>query len=230
MAGLPALHGDLTQRVVVDTAAMPWAASPSPTVWRKRVHRVGAAESGQVTTVVRFDAGATFHDHGHPGGEEILVLEGVFCDQAGDWPAGSYLLNPEGFRHAPFARTGCVLFVKLRQYPGAERRHVTLDTAAMPWQSTEQRGVECKLLYEQPGFFDVTGLQRWAPGTDRGPQSYPDGAEFFVLQGAFGDEHGHYGAGCWLRLSAGFAHRPRTARGCTLYCKTGGFPYLRGAA
>lgn len=230
MPQLQALHGDLTRRVVVDTAAMRWTASPSATVWRKRVHRVGPAESGQVTTVVRFDAGATFHDHGHPDGEEILVLEGVFSDQAGDWPAGSYLLNPEGFRHAPFARTGCVLFVKLRQYPGRQRRHVALATAQLPWLAAAQPGVERKLLYQQPGFADVTALQRWAPGADPGPQNDPAGAEFFVLQGAFSDALGHYGTGCWLRLPAGFQHHPRTTEGCTLYCKTGGFACLRSAA
>ena len=103
---------------------MDWTPSPSGTVWRKRVHLVGPAESGQVTSVVRYEPRSTFHAHEHPDGEEILVLDGVFSDEHGDWPAGTYLLNPEGFRHAPFSREGCVLFVKLRQFPGRTREHV----------------------------------------------------------------------------------------------------------
>ena len=46
------------------------------------------------------------------------MLDGVFSDQHGDFPAGSFLLNPDGIRHAPGSVAGCVLFVKLRQYPG----------------------------------------------------------------------------------------------------------------
>ena len=111
----PAINGDLSVPVVVDTQAMDWSASPSGSVWRKRVHLVGPPESGQVTSVVRYEPASTFPAHDHPAGEEILVLDGVFSDEHGDWRKGSYLLNPEGFRHAPFSREGCLLFVKLRQ-------------------------------------------------------------------------------------------------------------------
>ena len=114
----------MRQRVGVDSAARAWQPSPSGTVWRKRLHRVGPAESAQVTSIVRYDRGATFPVHDHPEGEEILVLQGIFSDEHGDWPAGTYLLNPDGFRHAPFSRQGCVLYVKrgalasLRSQPG----------------------------------------------------------------------------------------------------------------
>lgn len=32
----------------------------------------------------------------HPGGEEILVPEGLFRDEDGDYPAGSWLRNRAG--------------------------------------------------------------------------------------------------------------------------------------
>ena len=123
-----AINGDLSVRAVVDTARMEWVSSPSGSVWRKRVHLVGPPESGQVTSVVRYEPKSRFPAHDHPEGEEILVLDGVFSDEHGDWPAGTYLLNPEGFRHAPSSEPGCLLFVKLRQFPGRERRHVVVDT------------------------------------------------------------------------------------------------------
>ena len=146
---------------------MDWTPSPSGTVWRKRVHLVGPVESGQVTSVVRYQPRSTFHAHEHPDGEEILVLDGVFSDEHGDWPAGTYLLNPEGFRHAPFSREGCVLFVKLRQFPGRAREHVALRTAGAAWQPTARAEVAVRPLYSQAGFVDSMRLERWSPGAAR---------------------------------------------------------------
>jgi anti-sigma factor ChrR (cupin superfamily) len=221
------INGDLTVRASADTSRMQWSPSPSRTVWRKRVHRVGPAETGQVTSVVRYDAGATFPSHDHPDGEEILVLEGVFSDEHGDWPAGTYLLNPEGFRHAPFSREGCVLFVKLRQFAGRDREHVVLQTHSMDWLPTEAAGVDVKPLYRQQGFSDDVCLERWRPGTSLDAMAYPGGAEIFVLRGDLADETGRFGTGAWLRLPAGAAHEPRTDGGCTLYVKRNGLAYLR---
>ncbi|MDP4917861.1 MAG: cupin domain-containing protein, partial [Haliea sp.] len=73
-----ALNGDFSLRTVVDPHTLDWTPSPGGHVLRKRLHRVGQAESGQVTSLVRYEPGATFPAHDHPQGEEILVLEGVF--------------------------------------------------------------------------------------------------------------------------------------------------------
>ena len=224
-----AIHGDLSVRASADTQQMDWTASPSGSVWRKRVHRVGPPESGQVTSVVRYEPGSRFPAHDHPEGEEILVLEGVFSDEQGDWPAGTFLLNPEGFRHAPFSEPGCRLFVKLRQYPGAAREHHAIDTNARAWQPSATPGVARKPLYEQAGFSDLMEFERWEPGVERGPQVYERGVEFFVLDGGFADEGGTYPEGSWLRLPAGGEHRPVSEAGCTLYVKRAGLPYLRSA-
>ncbi|HVS78538.1 MAG TPA: cupin domain-containing protein [Steroidobacteraceae bacterium] len=221
------LNGDLAARVVIDAKSLPWAASPSGTVWRRRLHRVGPPESGQVTSIVRYERGSTFPMHDHPEGEEILVLEGVFSDQHGDWPAGTYLLNPEGFRHAPFSREGCLLFVKLRQFPGRERRHVAADTQAIPW--VMEAGRELKPLYSQEGYTDRMYLERLRADGPPAERVYALGAELLVLQGSFEDEHGRYDAQTWLRMPPGFRHAPRTTAGCELYLKEGGFRYLRSA-
>jgi len=222
------INGDLAIRAVSHTSEMDWTPSPSGTVWRKRVHLVGSIESGQVTSVVRYEPDASFPVHDHPDGEEILVLDGVFSDEHDDWPAGTYLLNPEGFRHAPFSKPGCLLLVKLRQVAGRERQHVVVDTDALEWQPGATPGVSHKLLYEQPGFSDSTSLERWEPGSDSGPRTYAQGAELFVLDGKFADDEGSYAKDSWLRMPAGSAHTPRTDEGCTLYVKTAGIKYLRG--
>ncbi len=224
-----AINGDLASRVVVDTGSMGWSASPSASVRRKRVHLVGPPESGQVTSVVLYEPDSRFEPHDHPQGEEILVLEGVFSDEHGDWPAGTYLLNPEGFRHAPFSRGGCLLFVKLRQFPGKDRRHVVLSTHALSWQPTEVRERSIKPLYRQPGYSDTMRLEHWTAGSARRARRYDDGAEIFVLDGAFEDEQGQHRAGSWMRMPVRSLHHFGSDEGCTVYVKEGGFAYLKTA-
>ena len=223
------LNGALTRRASMSTSEQDWIPSPAGQVLRKRVHRVGPAESGQVTSVVRYQPGAEFPAHNHPEGEEILVLEGVFSDEHGDWPAGTYLLNPEGFRHAPFSRQGCTLFVKLRQYPGTDRKQLQLPTDQMEWQATAREGRSEKILYSQDGYSDHMRLECWACGAALGQLHWPDGVEIFVLEGALEDQEGVYGKGSWLRLPPGAVHEPHSESGCELYIKEGGFPYLKPA-
>jgi ChrR Cupin-like domain len=222
-----AINGDLGRRAVADTTSMAWTPSPSGTVWRKRVHLVGPAESGQVTSVVRYEAASKFPAHDHPDGEEILVLDGVFSDEQGDWPKGTYLLNPEGFRHTPRSTPGCTLLVKLRQFPGRDRRHVALETGRLAWAPSDRAGVEQKELYRQEGYADSTWLERWQPGAGPHECDFPDGAEIFVLDGELlvGDEA--HAAGCWLRFPIGDRCHLASRRGCALYVKRGGLRYLR---
>lgn len=219
------LNGEIGVRTVMHGSDLDWSASPSGTVWRKRFHRVGPAEAGQVTSMVRYEPGSSFPVHDHPDGEEILVLDGVFSDEHGDWPAGTYLLNPEGFRHAPFSKPGCLLWVKLRQYSGSGRRHVAIDTNEMPWQPIDH-GAHRKTLYDDPGFEDRVTLERWPTGYSPDVVDYSDGAELFVIDGGFEDEYGHYQAGSWLRLPADSRHAPHSKTGCTLYIKRGGLSQL----
>lgn len=224
------LNAELDRPLRVDTQAMDWAPSPSGTVWRKRVHRAGPEEAGQVTSVVRYEPQAAFPTHDHPDGEEILVLDGVFSDEHGDWPAGSYLLHPEGFRHNPFSKPGCLLFVKLRQYPGARRQYVTCQIDELPWQAGEDDGVERKCLYRQDGFSDETWLERWAPGTEVAGRAYPQGAEIFVIEGALDTDQGELNTHAWMRLPSGSVLHATSEQGCTLYIKRGGLGYLHAGS
>lgn len=223
------LNGDLSRRTAVDSSTLDWQESPGGEVLRKRLHRVGPAESGQVTSLVRYQPGSQFPAHAHPDGEEILVLDGVFSDEHGDWPAGTYLLNPEGFRHAPFSKDGCLLFVKLRQFPGESRKHVALDTKTAEWRSSVRPGVAWKKLYAQESFDDHMRLERWAAPGNIGTLNFPQGAELFVLRGSFADAQGNYPTHSWLRLPPGSSLTPEGNTPCELYIKEGGFPYLREA-
>lgn len=218
---LPDRHPDLRQRVRVDTTTLAWDASPSGTVWRKPLYRVGG-ERGPVTGLVRYAPGGSFSPHAHPEGEEILVLDGVFADERGDYPAGTYLLNPDGSRHAPRSDAGCLLFVRLRQYPGADRPRIVLDTATGAWVSGPAPGIESQPLHAQAGYPECMRLERWTPGASRPRLGHAGGEEILVLEGELGDEDGVCGPGGWLRYPAGDAGSFRSASGCRLYVRLGG--------
>jgi len=216
------LNPDYEKRVVTQVDAMSYAASPAAGVWRKRLELRGGSESGRVTSVVRFDPGARFPWHDHPGGEEILVLEGEFCDERGCFGAGTYQLNPRGFAHAPYTTSGCVLFVKLRQYQ--DRDVVLVDTLAGDWCERGVQGVRSLPLHGSPAGGEYTRLTELSPGTQVPRVDLPEGEELFVLRGTFWDEHGRYDRHTWLRLPAGSHHTPASDSGCLLYVKSGGFP------
>ncbi len=215
------LRSDTRTRAVVDTTAMDWSPSPSPSVWRKRLELSGPAEAGRVTSIVRYDPGSRFPAHPHPDGEEILVLDGVFSDESGDYPKGSYLLNPEGFSHAPSSDAGCVLFVKLRQYPGHDRPHVALQTEEMAWEPRAIPGVSVKRLWSAPDTTEDIRLIRFAPGTKLPAHDHPAGEEVFVLDGTYSDAEGSYGPGTWIRYPPGSRHAPSSTDGCVAYVKSG---------
>ncbi len=220
------IHADFSRRVVADSSSMNWEPSPSPTVWRKRLSLSGGAESGIVTSIVRYDANSVFSEHPHPGGEEIFVLDGVFSDEHGDYPAGSFLLNPEGFRHAPQSKDGCVIFVKLRQYEGAGRERRMIDSNAMDWLRGPNPGTWFKPLYTQPGFPERIRLVRMDPGAGPIPHDHPGGEEILLLDGSVEDENGRYATGTWIRDGAGSSHVPFTRTGCTMLVRQGFLPVV----
>jgi anti-sigma factor ChrR (cupin superfamily) len=223
------LNADLSQRVAVNTSEMDWTPSPGGEVLRKRLHLVGPPESGQVTSLVQYPPGARFPKHGHPQGEEILVLEGVFSDETGDYPAGSYLLNPEGFSHAPWSEEGCLLFVKLRQYPGHDRERVAAQSASQPWRSSVRKGASWKKLYAQEPYSDFSRLEAWDEPAALGKLNFPGGAELLVIRGEFSDAEGHYPRYSWLRIPEGGSIAPTSNAYCEVFIKEGGLAYLRAA-
>eukprot|EP00808_Paulinella_micropora_P020512 g6837.t1 len=229
---VPDLNADLNLRVVMRTSGMEWTRSgPSDKVERKRCFRAGPVESGAVTSVVRFLPGASFPDHPHPQGEEIFVLKGTFSDWRGNHGPGTFLLNPEGFSHAPSSAEGNELFVRLRQYPNAPpalRQQKVLATNTMPWTSVSE-GVYRKLLHDdRPRFTDLQYLEKWDKDVKVQPSSHPGGLEVFVLEGSF-QEQGHadtYSTGDWLRWPAWTKLRATAGpQGCMLLVKTGGLQY-----
>ncbi|MSP68243.1 MAG: cupin [Alphaproteobacteria bacterium] len=215
------LNADLTRYAFADLRRIDWERSPAPGVWRRRLDRVGG-EAGRATSLVRFDPGARFLTHPHPGGEEILVLDGTFEDEHGAYPAGSYLLNPAGFEHESFSTAGCTLFVKLRQYAGADRVKVALDSNALAWKPGRFADTENRRLYTRDGTGEFMQLTRISPGCNIPLHDHPGGEEVLLLEGDLEDENGRCEGMAWVRYPDGSRHAPRSTGGCLLYVKYGG--------
>ena len=110
--------------------------------------RIGS-ETARATTIVRYAPQSSFSPHVHDGGEEFIVLEGVFQDEHGDYPAGSYIRNPPTSSHTPSSELGCVIFVKLWQFDLADRTPVKINMNKMgSIISAERPGVSIMPLFQ----------------------------------------------------------------------------------
>lgn len=217
------INADFSRRVVVDSLALAWQGSPSAGVWRRPLERDGG-ESARASSIVHYDPGARFPAHDHHLGEEILVLDGVFSDEHGDYGAGTYIKNPPGSTHSPFSASGCTLLVKLRHLDWADRGRIVIDTRKARWYPGSVSGLSVLPL----GEFETqhTALVRWAPKTLFHPHRHYGGEEIFVVEGVFADEFGDYPAGTWLRSPHLSMHKPFSPEGCLIFVKTGHLPVM----
>lgn len=215
------LNMDFNQKIVISTAQQDWVASPMAGVWRKPLAREDA-ERGHATSIVRYDPGARFSAHDHPRGEEILVLEGVFSDDTGDYPAGTYFRNPEGFRHAPFSKEGCVLLVKLHQFMADDTEHVVIDTCNATFQPGSGN-LQVLPLHQHNS--EQVALVRWPAGEHFQAHTHFGGEEIYVISGELKDEYGSYPAGTWIRSPHLSQHNPFVEEDTLIWVKVGHLPF-----
>ena len=211
------LNMDFDQRVVIDTREQAWQASPARGIERKPLARENR-ESGHATSVVRYAPGAQFKRHEHPAGEEILVLDGVFSDETGDYPAGHYFRNPPGTGHSPHSDQGCTLFVKLCQFQAGDDQQVVIDTHNTPWQPGQGR---LQVMPLHSYLTEHTALVNWPAGERFKPHYHVGGEEIFVISGEFIDENGRYPAGSWIRSPHMSQHCPWVETETIIWVKTG---------
>ena len=214
------LNSDFSQRVVVRPDDYNWVDSPMPGVERMMLDRIGD-EVARATSIVRYKPFSEFSPHEHSGGEEFLVLEGVFSDEHADYPAGSYVRNPIGTAHQPrIGAEGATILVKLHQFKVEDKEQKVIDTNSQPWHQGLVAGLTVMPLHE----FETehVALVKWAPNTQFNPHKHWGGEEIFVLEGTFHDEHGAYPKGSWIRSPHLSQHTPFTKEdGALILVKTG---------
>lgn len=212
------LNANLSRPATVDIAALAWVASPMAGVERRMLERDGD-EVARATSLVGYAPGSAFSPHTHGAGEEFLVLEGVFSDETGDFPAGFYVRNPPGSRHTPASALGAVILVKLRQMPPEETAPVRLDTRDPAlWRDLGQ-GRQEAVLFDAP--WELVVMLRLAPCHAGAAETWPRGVEIFVLEGDVAINGISRRPGTWLRLPPGSRLALESQGGALLYRKTG---------
>ncbi len=196
------INANFAEPVQIKTSALDWIPSPMAGVDRRMLDRIGD-EVARATSIVRYAEGSAFAEHTHSGGEEFIVLEGVFQDEHGDYPAGTYVRNPVGTHHVPRSDPGCTIFVKLWQFDPADQEQMSLDLNTVeltpdPAHPGVQRVILADRTYEQ------VALEEWESGAavaivDEG------GFEVLILSGELSYDGTLYQTHDWLRVPAQMA-------------------------
>ncbi|HQU69521.1 MAG TPA: cupin domain-containing protein [Albidovulum sp.] len=212
------VNADFFLRVAVHAADAPWVPSPMPGVDRRMLDRIGG-EVARATTVVRYAPHSRFSAHVHTGGEEYLVLDGVFQDEHGDFPIGTYVRNPPGSRHTPRADNGATILVKLWQFDPSDRTQVVIPSTDRQPTATDCDGVEQIALYEDS--HERVRIELWQPDTKVQLAGH-QGMEVFVVAGGFTEAGEEFGPNDWLRLPAGHVSNALAGKdGARLWIKSG---------
>lgn len=194
------LNADFSKRVLLHSDEIEWLASPMAGVHRRMLDRIGD-EVARATTIVRYAPGSKFSPHVHTGGEEFIVLEGVFQDEHGDYPVGSYVRNPPQSSHTPGSEPGCIIFVKLWQFDLKDRTQVKIDMNKMASVRPKAReGVQVMPLFEDAR--ESIRMENWAPDAQLALE-LEEGGEFLVLDGEFRTGDDVLRKHSWLRMPMG---------------------------
>ena len=214
------INADLDRTVYQDAAEFVWQPSPQPGVERVMLDRVGD-EVAVATSIVRYAAGATFSSHSHALGEEFVVLEGVFSDEHGDYPAGSYMRNPPGTGHTPRSAPGCVIWVKLRQFHEADFTPLTVKIP--PYKSGAEAGSEMLYTYQESAKTESVCWVHVAAGQRYAFSSNQHVRELLVISGSLTwqqDVTRTLGPWSWIRMKPGEPLRINALEDCVLLSKT----------
>jgi anti-sigma factor ChrR (cupin superfamily) len=220
------INADFSLPVTVHAAHLPWTPSPMAGVDRKMLDRIGG-EVARATSIVCYAPGSHFRPHVHEGGEEFLVLEGVFEDEHGVYPAGTYVRNPRGTRHTPGSTPGCTLFVKLWQFDPTDTHQLSVDIAGVDALAHPgQQGGTVRELHSDAR--ERVTVEQLPPGS-RVCVSAEGGLELLILAGdmttAGAERLEQYS---WLRLPAGTAARATAGDdGVRFWLKTGHLRFAR---
>ena len=97
-------------QIVIDTRTTQWSQGLVPGLKVLGMHEY----EGEHVALVRWAPDTLFNPHKHWGGEEVFVIEGVFYDEHGEYPAGSWIRSPHLSEHTPFTKSeGALIYVKV---------------------------------------------------------------------------------------------------------------------
>lgn len=217
------VNADFSKRVMLHSDEIEWKNSPMAGVDRRRLDRIDN-EADRVTTIVRYAPESSFSPHVHTGGEEFIVLEGIFEDDYGQWPTGTYTRNPPTSKHQPGSKGGCVIFVKLAQFNPDDRTFVHADIAKLgSVEDGNREGVKVSPLFKDKD--EDVRVEYWNANTSVTIDT-EGGAEILVLDGSFAESGDDLRKHSWLRVPDAYQMKATTGeQGAQVWIKSG---HLKG--
>lgn len=114
-----------TSRLVIDTTTRCWE-NVKEGVSVQNLHEFG----GVATFLLKIAPGQKYLRELHPKGEETFVLQGSFDDEAGRYPARTWMRDPGGAPQRCYTEEGCTLFVKKGHLPEGSQWTPPLQAAS----------------------------------------------------------------------------------------------------
>jgi len=217
------INANFSVPVTVETKILNWQVLSGAGIKQQCLERLSGNKS-RLSSLAQFPAGRAFKKFGHKGGEELLVLSGIFSDADGDYGAGCYVRNPPGTYHQPFTRDGCTVLFKLGQFQPMDRKRLVINTrgTASKWQHAGEPGVSRQELHHFAE--EEVSLHRIHPECWVTFKLQSQGLEVFVCEGPVSESGNLYSAGSWMRYPAGSKVKISSKGGACLYVKKSIFP------
>ena len=212
-------ENDSGSLVVIENSNTEWTSSPESGVESKRFERSGEGNSTRATSIVKFPADRQFAPHTHFGGEEFLVLDGVFSDGTGNFPQGFYVRNPVGSSHSPWSQPGAIIFAKIGQFDSRDPNYVRLDTKGADWQNYPEQGMKVLLLHQFED--ECTFLVSLDSGHVFPQSGFVGGLEIFVVSGQLTVSDNDMMTHDWMRSAHEEDIRITSRERAVFYLKTG---------
>lgn len=216
------LNSDFSKRALVHSEQLEWQASPMKGVERRMLDRIGG-EVARATTIVRYAPASQFSAHTHSGGEEFIVLDGVFQDEHGDFPVGAYVRNPPTTSHTPGSEEGCTIFVKLWQFDMEDCNQFRKTMADELGDAVD--GVATAILHEDKREAVIySHLDAGATMTSNAT----GGIEILMIDGSATFDGDTLKKNDWLRLPEGeMLSLVAGSGGAKIWMKSGHLPYAK---
>lgn len=216
------LNANFSERVVVHSDTLEWQTSPMPGVERRMLDRIGG-EVARATTIVRYAPESHFSAHTHSGGEEFVVLDGVFQDEHGDFPVGTYVRNPPTTEHTPGSKPGCTIFVKLWQFDMDDRNQFLKNMADE--LGVPENGVATALLHKDAR--ETVTYHHLDSGATL-QVAAEGGIELLMIDGTASESGEALHTGSWLRIPEGGSLKAVAGQnGAKVWMKTGHLPFAQ---
>lgn len=198
------------KKALINTNDLEWSNNKLKGVSKKLLSKINNEE----TAIIKIEENCKLNTNSNTNSVEILVLEGTYINEYGEFKSGTYLrLSSEDEALVIAGKIGCIIFRKVNHF-NDESENIIIDTNNTLWLKGHGN------LGVMP-LFEQTALVKWPKNEKFIPHKHWGGEEIFVLEGTFMDEYGMYPKGTWIRSPHLSEHFPYVEDETIIFVKTG---------